>query len=102
MTDKQKKTLVLFAQNYSLQVIAKKQDVSYSTIRERIEALSKNHQKEFNNAVGIRESYKRTRDTLRNPMSLDSYLVRKRAKDTAKLLTRDNKYHDIDNIQEVF
>ncbi len=74
MTDKQKTTLILFAQNYSLQIIAKKQGVSLATIRERIKSLSKNHSKEFNNALGIRELYKRTRDALRNPMSLDGLL----------------------------
>lgn len=74
MTDKQKKTLVLFAQNYSLQVIAKKQKVSLATIRERIKSLSRNHPEEFNNALGIRELYKRTRDALRNPISLDDFL----------------------------
>ena len=57
---------MLFAQNYSLQVIAKKQDVSLATIRERIRSLSKNHQKEFNNAFGLREAHKRLRDGIRN------------------------------------
>ncbi len=66
MTTKQIATLVLFAQNYSLVIIAKKQKVSLTTIRQRIKAFSKNHQKEFNNALGIRESYKRTRDGIRN------------------------------------
>ena len=66
MTNKQTATLVLFAQNFSLATIAKKQKVSLTTIRERIKALSKNHQMEFSNALGIRESYKRTRDGIRN------------------------------------
>ena len=66
MTTKQITTLVLFSQNYSLRVIAKKQKVSLTTIRERIKSLSKNHSKEFNNALGLRKSYKRTRDGIRN------------------------------------
>lgn len=66
MTTKQTATLVLFAQNFSLQTIAKKQKVSLTTIRERIKALSRNHQREFSNALGIRESYKRTRNGIRD------------------------------------
>ena len=66
MTKKQTKTLVLFAQNYSLPVIAKKMRVSLTTIRQRIKALSKNHSREFNNALALRNSYKRTRDSIRN------------------------------------
>ena len=100
MTTKQITTLVLFSQNYSLPVIAKKMRVSLTTIRQRIKALSKHHQREFNNALGVRESYKRTRDALRNPASLDSFLTAKKTKDTAKLLTGDSR--DIDNIQEIF
>ena len=100
MTDKQIKTLVLFAQNYSLLIIAKKQKVSLTTIRQRIKTLSKNHQKEFNNALGIRESYKRIRDGLRNPITLDGFLIIKKSKDTAKLLTTDSR--EIDKIQDIF
>ena len=70
MTKKQQTTLLLFAQNYSLQVIAKKGGVSLTTIRERIKSLSKNHSKEFGNALALRDSYKRTqwgiRDATRN------------------------------------
>ena len=68
MTTKQITTLVLFSQNYSLVMIAKKQKVSLTTIRQRIKALGIRHQKEFNRAFGIRESYKRTRDGIRNPI----------------------------------
>ncbi len=71
MTSKQKKTLVLFAQNYSLQVIAKKQDVSLATIRERIKSLSKNHQNEFDNAMALRNTYKRNRNSIKNTKTLD-------------------------------
>lgn len=66
MTDKQIKTLVLYAQNYSLPVIAIKQKVSLSTIRERISNLQKNHAKEFENADSLRNAYKRTRNGIRN------------------------------------
>lgn len=76
MTNKQKTTLVLFAQNYSLQTIAKKQVVSLSTIRERIKSLSKNHQREFNNAIAIRNAYKRNRDGLRNKENLTGSIDR--------------------------
>lgn len=73
MTNKQQITLILFAQNYSLQVIAKKQGVSLSTVRERIKALSKKYQKEFNNALGLRETYKRNRDAIRNTQPFSNF-----------------------------
>ena len=66
LTTKQTLTLILFAQNYSLQVIAKKQKVSLTTIRQRIKALSENHSREFDNAFALRESYKRLRNGIRN------------------------------------
>ena len=100
LTNKQKTTLVLFAQNYPLVTIAKKQKVSLTTIRQRIKTLSKHHSKEFNNAFGIRGSYKRTRDAIRNPVSLDGFLVAMDCKDKAKLLTEESK--DIVNIQDIF
>lgn len=71
MTYKQKTTLVLFAQNYSLQVIAKKQGVSLATIRERIKSLSKNHSKEFGNTLALRNTYKRNRSSIRYMKTLD-------------------------------
>lgn len=77
MTEKQTTTLVLFAQNYSLQTIAKKQKVSLATIRERIKSLSKNHLKEFDNAAAIRGIYKKTRDAIKtkNIKSFDMFNV---------------------------
>jgi len=75
MTDKQITTLILFAQNYSLQTIAKKQRVSLATIRERIKSLSRNHAKEFNNAVALREVYKRNKRALNHPQNLGSCYV---------------------------
>ena len=100
MTDKQKKTILLFAQNYSLQVIAKKQGVSLTTIRERVKALAKKHPKEFNNALGIRESYKRMRDALRSPMSLERYFIDEESQKTAKFFT--NYTRDIDESKKLF
>ena len=76
LTKKQQLTLILFAQNYSLQTIAKKQGVSLSTVRERIKALSERHQKEFNNALGLRETYKRNRDKLKHIQYLTGDLDR--------------------------
>ena len=63
-SDKQKTTLLLFAQNYSLSIIANKMGVHTTTIEERLRLLAKNHQKEFNNALGIREAYIRNKDKL--------------------------------------
>lgn len=100
MTDKQITTLMLFAQNYPLVTIAKKQKVSLTTIRQRIKVLSKNHSREFNNALGIRESHKRTRDALRNPASLESFLIARSYKDKLEHLTGDSR--NVDNIQEIF
>ena len=71
LTTKQTTTLVLFAQNYSLQVIAKKQGVSLATVRERIKSLSKNHPEEFGNALALRETYKRNRESVRDMKTLD-------------------------------
>ena len=76
MTDKQTQTLLLFAQNYSLQTIAKKQGISLATIRERIKSLSKNHSKEFGNAAGLRNVYKRNRDALKYTQYLTGDLDR--------------------------
>ena len=100
MTEKQITTLVLFAQNYSLPIIAKKMRVSLTTIRQRIKALSKNHSREFNNAIGVRESYKRTRDSLRNPMSLERYFIDEESQKTAKFFT--NYTRDIDESKKLF
>lgn len=75
MTNKQKTTLILFAQNYSLQVIARKQGVSLATIRERIKSLSKNHPREFNNSVGLREAFKRARKNLKHPKLFNGVLI---------------------------
>jgi len=75
MTDKQKTTLVLFAQNYSMLVIAKKQRVSLSSIRQRITSLSKNHSREFNNALALRDIYKKSRDAIKSPIVFSNSLL---------------------------
>ena len=71
MIDKQITTLVLFAQNYPLRTIAKKQKVSLTTIRQRVKSLLKNHSKEFLNATALRHTYKRNRESIRNTKRLD-------------------------------
>lgn len=71
MTDKQITTMVLFAQNYPLQTIARKQKVSLTTIRQRVKSLSRNHPREFGNALALRNAYKRNRDLIRNTKRLD-------------------------------
>jgi len=72
MTTKQIKTLVLFSQNYSLRAIAKIQRVVLKTIQERIELLSKNHSREFNNALEIRNAYEKSKGTIRNIKTLSN------------------------------
>ena len=72
MTTKQTKTLVLFAMNYSLRTIAKIQGVNEKTIRERIKLLSENHSREFNNALGIRNAYEKSKGTIRNIKTLSN------------------------------
>ena len=70
MTDKQTKTLLLFAQDYSVVAIAYKQKVSQSTIRERIKALSKSHPDEFDNAISLRRAYKKIKEDMKKPRVL--------------------------------
>lgn len=75
LTKKQTTTLILFAQNYSLPTIAKKRGVSLSTIRECIRSISKRYFKEFNNALTLRETYKRNRDAVKNPARCSDFLL---------------------------
>ncbi len=100
MTEKQITTLLLFAQNYPLVTIAKKQKVSLTTIRQRIKTLSIRHQKEFNNALGIRETYKRIRDGIRNPMSSERFFIDEESQKIAKFFTNYTK--DIDESKKLF
>jgi len=72
MTDKQIKTLILFAQNYSLKRIAKKQKISLSSIRQRIKSLSNNYPNEFERAVGIRRAYKNAFSNVNKPISMEN------------------------------
>lgn len=105
MTEKQTTTLVLFAQNFSLPVIAKRMRVSLTTIRERIKTLSKNHSIEFNNALGVRESYKRTRDALRDPENLEKALNKRTANPSTHdwgMSIYDNDDNKNKNIVEIF
>ena len=69
MTPIQLKTLKLFAVGYSLNKIAKKLNVSKSTIRCRLTAL--NNTPEFDNSCGIRGAYKRAKYNLQHPVSIE-------------------------------
>ena len=70
MTNKQKKTLILFAQNYGIPAIARKQEVAKSTIKTRLRQISKSYPEEFDTASAIRESYRRTKYRLKYPKLL--------------------------------
>ena len=67
MTNKQQQTLVLFAQNYSIPVIAKKQKVAITTIRTRLKQISKYYPNEFDNALSIRRVNKRLKRGIKYP-----------------------------------
>ena len=54
----------------------------------------------FNNALGIRESYKIVRDALRSPMSLERYFIDEESQKTAKFFT--NYIRDIDESKKHF
>ena len=69
MTKKQLNTLKLFALNYNIKSIAKKLNVSKSTIRSRLATLKDTF--EFDNACGIRGSLKRVKYNLYHPESLE-------------------------------
>jgi len=69
MTNKQISTLKLFALGYSLNKIAKKLNVSKSTIRCRLHAL--NNTPEFDNSCGVRGAYKRAKHNLQHPVSIE-------------------------------
>jgi len=71
MTKKQLDTLMLFATNYNINTIATKMKVCLGTIRDRLRAISKRYPTEFENACGIRNSLKRTKQNLSNPKMSD-------------------------------
>lgn len=71
-TQKQLKTLMLFAQNYSLQVIANKQRVSISTIRHRLRKLETKYPDIFKNVLDLRRIYKQNKGKIQN-VNLPSY-----------------------------
>ena len=66
LTKKQQQFLILFAQNYSLTVIAKKQKISLTMLRKRLASILKYHKKEFNNARAIRKAYEKSRDSIKH------------------------------------
>lgn len=65
-SDKQRRTLLLFAQNYSIRIIAEEMGVSERTIKERLRNLALRHRPEFIRALNIREVYKLERNAIRN------------------------------------
>lgn len=69
MTNKQLIVLKYFALGYNLDKIAKKLQVSKSTIRSKLKSL--NNTPEFDNVCGIRGAHKRARYNLQHPVSID-------------------------------
>lgn len=59
LTKKQTKTLVLWAQNYTMHNIATKMKVSVSTIKTRLKQIKKSHFKEFENTQSLRDAHKK-------------------------------------------
>lgn len=74
MTDKQVKTILLYAQNYTAWVIAIKLKVSESTIRKRLKSMKLRYPREFENAQSIRDSHKRGHDSLRHLVTFTELL----------------------------
>jgi hypothetical protein len=71
ITDKQRKTVILFAQNYPLTIIADMQDVSASTIKGRLRAFRKKYPQAFENLIAIRKAFEQDKYNIRNPKNLD-------------------------------
>ena len=69
MTNKQLQVLKLFAVGYPLHMIAKREQVSLSTVQNKLKAI--NNTNEFDNACGIRNCYKRAKKNIRNPQQLN-------------------------------
>ena len=83
LTDKQTKTLVLWAQNYTMSNIAKRLKVSISTIKTRLKQIKKSHLKEFNNTLSLRNAHKKLKNEIKNTktftemgMSSDGYCAK--------------------------
>ena len=72
MTNKQLKVLKLFALNHSLKSIAKKLNISVSTVRSKLKIL--NSLPEFDNACSVRSAYKHIKYNLQNPKNLDGLI----------------------------
>lgn len=69
MTNKQVETLVLFAKNYSITIIAKKLKISRQTVKSRLNRIQKQYPEYFDNALSIRQSYKSIKRGLQRALS---------------------------------
>jgi len=63
-------TLYYFALGFSMKKIAYKLNVSVSTIRQRLRAISGKHKQAFDNACGIRNAYKISKININHPLQL--------------------------------
>jgi len=66
MTEKQIKTMLLWAQNYTMPEIAHKLGVAVSTIKTRLKQIQHSHPKEFENTLGLRNAHKKTKKEIAN------------------------------------
>lgn len=74
MKDDYKKTLIYFAQNYSLKEIALLQEKQLRTIEKRLEILKVYYTQYYNKAFELRLLYKRLKHNLSNPKQLNEDL----------------------------
>ena len=74
LTDKQIKTLCYFALGFSTKKVARKQQCSVSTIRQRLKAIIQKHPQAFDNACSIRNAYKLSKHNIEHPLQLDEVL----------------------------
>jgi hypothetical protein len=65
MTNKQTQTLLLFAQNCAIPIIAREQRVATSTVRTRLKQISKSYPAEFDNALSIRRANQRIKEGIK-------------------------------------
>jgi predicted DNA-binding protein YlxM (UPF0122 family) len=65
LTDKQTKTLILWAQNYTMSNIAKRLKVSISTIKTRLKQIKKSHLKEYENTESLRNAHKKLKTEIK-------------------------------------
>jgi len=70
MTQKQINTLILFAMGLPFHKIARRERVSISTVRSRLKAI--NNTNEYNKACSIRNSNKRLKYNIKNPLQISS------------------------------